>query len=94
MVNCFDSDSYEKDFETLLLYDKFYYAASLKDSTFTGYSYDLNDQKMVSILDFDRSKVFIEQTDDNNFNVLYDNKPFYISIKAFYVLIKNSKDLT
>ena len=84
MANCFDSDSYKEYLEITLVDNEFNNTASLKDLTFIGgYDYDLNNQIIISILDIDRSKVSIEQTDDKNFKILYDNKPFFISIKAF-----------
>lgn len=61
--------------------------ASLKELTFTVYDYDLNNQKIVSILNINRSKVSIEWTDDNNFKILFDNKPFFFSLKVFCTLI-------
>ena len=95
MADCLDSDSYKEDLEITLVDNEFNNTASLKDLTFIGgYDYDLNNQIIIPILDIDRSKVSIEQTDDKNFKILYDNKPFFISIKAFWALIKKGKNLT
>ena len=71
MEDCLDSDSYEEDLEITLVHNEFNDKASLKNLTFTGYDYDLND------LDFDRLKVSIKRTDDNNFKILYNNKPVF-----------------
>ena len=95
MEDCFDSDSCKEYLEITWVDNEFNNTASLKDLTFTcGYDYDLNDQIIILILDFDRLKVSVEQTDDKNFKILYDNKPFFISIKAFWALIKKGKNLT
>ena len=83
MADCLDSDSYEEDLKINLVHNEFNDTASLKDLTFTGYDYDLNNQKIVSTLDFDRSNASIESTGGKNFKALFDNKPFFISIKTF-----------
>ena len=49
---------------------------------------------MVLVLELDRWKISIERTDDNNFKILCDNKPFFVSIKTFCGLMKKGKDLT
>lgn len=63
-------------------------AASLKDLTFIGYNYDhLDSEKVVSVLDFDRSKLFIE-SDGNTFNKFYNSTSFLIKIKEFCGLMR------
>ena len=91
MPDCLHSDSYEEDLEVTLVHNKFNDVNSLNDFTFTGYDYDLNDQKIVSILNLDRLKVSIESTDDNNFNILFDNKPYFVIIKVYCAWIKKLK---
>ena len=88
MADFLESDSYEEDLKITLVHNEFNDTASLTDLTVTGYYYDLNNQKIVLILDFDRSKASIERTDDKNFEVSFDNKPFFVGIKAFCALIK------
>ena len=86
-----DSNIYEDDLFMKLVHGEHDDMADFKNMTFTGYEYALNNQKVVSILNFDRSKISI---DDNNFKILQDNKPLFVRIKAFCVFIKKGKDLT
>ena len=88
MADCLDSDGYEEDLKITLVHNEFNDTASLTNLTVTGYYYDLNNQKIVPILDFDRSKASIERTDDKKFEVSFDNKPFFVGIIAFCALIK------
>lgn len=90
MSDCLDSDGYEEDLKITLVHNEFNDTASLTNLTVTGYYYDLNNQKIVPILDFDRSKASIERTDDKKFEVSFDNKPFFVGIIAFCALIKKS----
>ena len=90
MAVCLDSDGYEEDLKITLVHNEFNDTASLTNLTVTGYYYDLNNQKIVPILDFDRSKASIERTDDKKFEVSFDNKPFFVGIIAFCALIKKS----
>ena len=94
MADCLDFGSCEEDLKITLVHNEFNGTASLKDLTFTSYDNDLNDQKIVWILDFDKSKVSIEGKDDNSFKVLYNNKPFFVNIKVFWAVIKKGKHLT
>ena len=90
MADCLDSDGYEEDLKINLVHNEFNDTASLTNLTVTGYYYDLNNQKIVPILDFDRSKASIERTDDKKFEVSFDNKPFFVGIIAFCALIRKS----
>ena len=90
MADCLDSDGYEEDLKITLVHNEFNDTASLTNLTVTGYYYDLNNQKIVPILDFDRSKASIERTDDKKFEVSFNNKPFFVGIIAFCALIKKS----
>ena len=65
--------------------------ASSKDLTFIGYNYDhLDSEKVVSVLDFDRSKLLIE-SDGNTFKIFYNSTSFLIKIKKFCCLIKKAE---
>ena len=90
MADCLDSDGYEEDLKITLVHNEFNDTASLTNLTVTGYYYDLNNQKIVPILDFDRSKASIERTDDKKFEASFDNKPFFVCIIAFCALIRKS----
>lgn len=88
-----DSGSPEDDLLIKSVHNEYENMFNLKDLTFTGYKYDQNDQNIFSILRFDRSKISIEQADSNTLKILFDNKPFLVSIKAFCTLMKKDKGL-
>lgn len=82
MVDCIDSDSYKDDFLVGLVHNKHDETAYFKDLTFTYYQYDLNDKEIVSIPKFDRLKISVEWTEDNSFKIVFNKKPFFVSIKV------------
>lgn len=57
------------------------HTASLKDLTFIGYDYDLKNQKIVSILTFDRSKV----SSSKQMTII---SRFYLIINHFLLVLK------
>ena len=92
MVDCRDSDSYDKDSLRRRIHCGRNDEANLKDLTFTAYDYDLSKQEIVPILKFDMSKLSITKLEDHNFKILYDNKPLFVGIKAFCALANKGKD--
>ena len=66
----------------------------LKNLTFSKYNKENEDEdEIISILDFDISKVSDESIGNGDFKILFDKKPLKIKIISLCGLVKRSKDL-
>ena len=94
MCDCYDSSDYSSDDGRNLIRDS---ESKLVPLNFTNYEkYGFHEKLLdagVYLTDIDEDKLFIKRSDfnDNNFEILYDGKPFKVYIRAFTGIIKRSK---
>ena len=94
MCDCYDSSDYSSDDNRKLLGDL---DSKLIPLTFSNYEKYGSEKNLldtaVNITDFEESKVSINRNglNNDNFDILYDGKPFRLYLKAFCGIIKRSK---
>ena len=97
MCDCYNSSDYSSDDDRNLIGDS---ESKLVPLNFANYEkcgfHEILLDAGVYLTDFDKDKVSIKRNDfnDNNFDILYDGKPFRVYIRAFTGITKRSKYLS
>ena len=94
LCDCYDSSDYTSDDDRNLIGDS---SSKLVPLNFTNHEkYGFHEKLLdtsVYLIDFNKNKMSIKRNEfnNNNFDILHDDKPFRIYLRAFTRIIKRSK---